>query len=287
MADRLVVMHDGRVQQIGRPEDLYERPANPFVAGFIGGSNILAGRLQDDRLMLPDGGTIALTRPLPAAGRQRSRCGRRAFALRRPAAPRASKARSSCAPISARRSSMWCGSTPRPYVVVRGPGVGPDAAPPRSRRARGAGLGCRRGTPVRCRGRPLPNDRSHQKRQKERQEWTKLTVSRRAVAGRRRRARRPGDHPSRGAAERCVVGTWGGDYARLLRENIDDPILKPAGVEVVQDIGDESPRFAKLSAQRMLPRGTHGHRLLRRAERLPRRRRPGWWRSWMPPRRRT
>ncbi|MGH7211083.1 MAG: ABC transporter ATP-binding protein, partial [Acetobacteraceae bacterium] len=40
MGDRLVVMRDGRVQQIGRPEDLYERPANPFVAGFIGGSNI-------------------------------------------------------------------------------------------------------------------------------------------------------------------------------------------------------------------------------------------------------
>jgi putative spermidine/putrescine transport system substrate-binding protein len=28
------------------------------------------------------------------------------------------------------------------------------------------------------------------------------------------------------AAETCVVGTWGGDYARLLRENIDDPLLK-------------------------------------------------------------
>jgi len=58
------------------------------------------------------------------------------------------------------------------------------------------------------------------------------------------------------AAERCVVGTWGGDYARLLRENIDEPILKPAGVEVVQDVGDESPRVSKLYAQRALPRGT-------------------------------
>src|SRR5580693_8494958 len=47
------------------------------------------------------------------------------------------------------------------------------------------------------------------------------------------------------AAETCVVGTWGGDYARLLRENIDDPILKPMGVEVVQDVGDETPRVAK------------------------------------------
>jgi len=36
MADRIVVMRDGRVEQIGRPLDLYDRPANTFVAGFIG-----------------------------------------------------------------------------------------------------------------------------------------------------------------------------------------------------------------------------------------------------------
>src|ERR1700723_2026338 len=59
-----------------------------------------------------------------------------------------------------------------------------------------------------------------------------------------------------GAAEICVVGTWGGDYARLLRENIDDPILKPRGVGVIQDVGDETPRYTKLMAQHMLPRGT-------------------------------
>jgi putative spermidine/putrescine transport system substrate-binding protein len=58
------------------------------------------------------------------------------------------------------------------------------------------------------------------------------------------------------AAEQCVVGTWGGDYARLLRENIDDPILKPVGIDVVQDVGDETPRVAKLYAQKRLPHGT-------------------------------
>jgi putative spermidine/putrescine transport system substrate-binding protein len=58
------------------------------------------------------------------------------------------------------------------------------------------------------------------------------------------------------AAQRCVVGTWGGDYARLLRENIDNPILKPQGVEVIQTVADESPRVAKLFAERMLPHGT-------------------------------
>jgi len=58
------------------------------------------------------------------------------------------------------------------------------------------------------------------------------------------------------AAERCIVGTWGGDYAHLLAENIDDPILKPAGVNVIQTVGDEAPRVAKLFAERMLPHGT-------------------------------
>jgi putative spermidine/putrescine transport system substrate-binding protein len=58
------------------------------------------------------------------------------------------------------------------------------------------------------------------------------------------------------AAEQCVVGTWGGDYARLLRENIDDPIVKPEGIDVIQDVADEAPRVAKLFAQRHLPRNS-------------------------------
>jgi putative spermidine/putrescine transport system substrate-binding protein len=58
------------------------------------------------------------------------------------------------------------------------------------------------------------------------------------------------------AADRCVVGTWGGDYARLLSENIDQPILKPAGLDVVQAVADEAPRMAQLTAQKQLPHGT-------------------------------
>jgi putative spermidine/putrescine transport system ATP-binding protein len=61
MADRLVVMHEGRVQQIGAPEEIHAQPANPFVARFIGGSNILAGRLDGGRrLTLADGSTLSL-----------------------------------------------------------------------------------------------------------------------------------------------------------------------------------------------------------------------------------
>jgi iron(III) transport system ATP-binding protein len=42
MADRIVVMNAGRIEQIGTPEDVYERPNSEFVARFIGGSNVLA-----------------------------------------------------------------------------------------------------------------------------------------------------------------------------------------------------------------------------------------------------
>src|ERR1041384_7174535 len=45
VADRLVVMADGEIRQIGSQRDLYERPANSFVAGFVGRSTTLAGRV--------------------------------------------------------------------------------------------------------------------------------------------------------------------------------------------------------------------------------------------------
>jgi multiple sugar transport system ATP-binding protein len=48
MADKIVVMRDGRVEQMGAPLDLYDRPANIFVAGFIGSPsmNFVTGKLQ-------------------------------------------------------------------------------------------------------------------------------------------------------------------------------------------------------------------------------------------------
>jgi len=44
MSDRIAVLRDGRIEQVGVPAEVYERPANPFVAGFIGTSNVLAGQ---------------------------------------------------------------------------------------------------------------------------------------------------------------------------------------------------------------------------------------------------
>ncbi|MEP6565862.1 MAG: TOBE domain-containing protein, partial [Mesorhizobium sp.] len=68
MADRIVVMHDGFVQQVGHPLELYDRPVNMFVAGFIGspGMNFLpatvdkGGKVEavladGQKLRLPDG----------------------------------------------------------------------------------------------------------------------------------------------------------------------------------------------------------------------------------------
>jgi putative spermidine/putrescine transport system ATP-binding protein len=47
IADTVVVMADGRIQQIGSPTQIYRRPANRFVAGFIGRSNLIEAQVQD------------------------------------------------------------------------------------------------------------------------------------------------------------------------------------------------------------------------------------------------
>lgn len=66
MADRIVVMNAGRIEQIGRPLELYDQPANLFVASFLGSPsmNFVEGEWQRDahgaRLLLADGGSIAL-----------------------------------------------------------------------------------------------------------------------------------------------------------------------------------------------------------------------------------
>ena len=51
LSDTIVVMNEGRVQQIGTPTDIYNEPANSFVADFIGESNILNGVMVQDRLV--------------------------------------------------------------------------------------------------------------------------------------------------------------------------------------------------------------------------------------------
>jgi putative spermidine/putrescine transport system ATP-binding protein len=70
MADRLVVMSHGRVQQIGSQRDLYERPANAFVAGFVGRTNFLHGRVEAPGLFRTRSGlAIRCDERAPAEGR--------------------------------------------------------------------------------------------------------------------------------------------------------------------------------------------------------------------------
>ena len=54
MSDKVVVMNNGLIQQIGTPEDIYNEPENKFVAKFIGQSNIIDGIMLDDLLVSID-----------------------------------------------------------------------------------------------------------------------------------------------------------------------------------------------------------------------------------------
>ena len=45
MSDRIAVFSEGKIQQVGTPSEIYERPATPFVAGFVGTSNLISGEV--------------------------------------------------------------------------------------------------------------------------------------------------------------------------------------------------------------------------------------------------
>jgi sulfate transport system ATP-binding protein len=50
VSDHVVVMNEGRVAQAGSTDDVYDRPASPFVASFVGGANVLRGHVQNGRV---------------------------------------------------------------------------------------------------------------------------------------------------------------------------------------------------------------------------------------------
>jgi sulfate transport system ATP-binding protein len=47
LANEVVVMHQGRIEQVGTAEEVYNRPATPFVAGFVGSANVLRGSVWE------------------------------------------------------------------------------------------------------------------------------------------------------------------------------------------------------------------------------------------------
>jgi spermidine/putrescine transport system ATP-binding protein len=67
MADRIAVMNEGRIEQLAVPSELYDAPATPFVADFIGDMSLLTGTLAGDGVALPGGGRVALGRRLVEA----------------------------------------------------------------------------------------------------------------------------------------------------------------------------------------------------------------------------
>jgi spermidine/putrescine transport system ATP-binding protein len=61
MSDRLAVMKDGRIEQIGTPSEIYDHPRSKYVADFIGDTNFLEGRIKDSRVQV---GSLLLELPV-------------------------------------------------------------------------------------------------------------------------------------------------------------------------------------------------------------------------------
>lgn len=72
MADRIVIMKDGHIQQVGTPSEVYHKPANSFVARFIGAPsmNLLNGKFTDGGVTLAGGQMIALDVSAGSNGRE-------------------------------------------------------------------------------------------------------------------------------------------------------------------------------------------------------------------------
>ncbi|HXV23097.1 MAG TPA: ABC transporter ATP-binding protein [Alphaproteobacteria bacterium] len=84
MSDRVALINQGRIEQLGRAEELYERPASRFVAEFIGESNLVEGRIDRGN---SDGYDVLVTDSgirLPAAGLPPSQSSGRALLVLRP-----------------------------------------------------------------------------------------------------------------------------------------------------------------------------------------------------------
>jgi sulfate/thiosulfate transport system ATP-binding protein len=65
VADRVVVMNEGRIEQVGNPDDVYNHPASPFVYNFLGNVNLFHGRIEDDQAYIhqAETGHVVYVRP--------------------------------------------------------------------------------------------------------------------------------------------------------------------------------------------------------------------------------
>lgn len=68
-SDRMAVLDGGVIQQVGTPQELYDTPANAFVAGFLGTANILEGRCENGLFLTRGGYRFPVAAPVEGAGR--------------------------------------------------------------------------------------------------------------------------------------------------------------------------------------------------------------------------
>ena len=143
MADRIIIMKDGEIQQIGTPRDVYNRPANLFVAGFIGSPsmNMLDGELAGGDAISVRGEGFELPLPGELAARARAADAHNVTVGLRPehfAAEEADRggARSLLAPVDLRvdvaeyiGSSQFLAAQIGRQRVTAAVEVGPDSAP--------------------------------------------------------------------------------------------------------------------------------------------------------------
>ena len=123
MSDRIAVMSEGRVQQVGAPEEIYEQPINRFVADFIGDTNLLTVRLErlaDGALGCRLGGVLTLA----LAGLEGRGAGEEVTLALRPEKVRLSTAAGAPEPAAAARvlEAVYMG-TDTAYLLALGDGV--------------------------------------------------------------------------------------------------------------------------------------------------------------------
>ncbi len=110
MSDRIAVMRAGKIEQLGDPESLYERPETAFVAGFLGVSNLLEGEVAGH-----EGGMVAIRLSDGTV-------------IRAPAGGPTGRTRSGS--VSGRRScASWPARTARPPPATSTPWTGPSSTP--------------------------------------------------------------------------------------------------------------------------------------------------------------
>lgn len=95
MSDRVAVMNEGRVEQCGTPEDVYEHPASRFVASFMGTSNLVPGTYRDGQVVLDCGPTL-------------------------PVGPRSGVADGAAVSLSVRPEKIWLSDFEPGMALVRG-----------------------------------------------------------------------------------------------------------------------------------------------------------------------